>query len=108
MEEIPTIVKNINMEIYIVYLHTGNWDSYRYTILKVFSNKESAESYAKSLKEKLDNIGWHVYGNLSKAKEYNSKESRINYYDNPVYFEDEVIDFPGAWITVSEPIKLED
>lgn len=43
-------------KVYCVFIDKGSWDSYSYKLDKVFSDKEKAEGYAKSINDYYSNL----------------------------------------------------
>lgn len=87
------------MDCYLVYVCTGEYESFHQKPFKAFINRDKAESYAQSLRSRLDDMGYHARGNRSSLKKEESK------YDGEIDgFE---ILSNGAWVSIDQPIPIE-
>ena len=88
------------MNCYIVYIKTGELSRPSDRILKVFSDRNKAEEYSDEVREQLDNIGYHKWGNKSSLMNPETKFTG--------FFQDFCIDYTGAWVTVNGPYPLDE
>ncbi len=85
------------MNIYIVYLVTGEYADREEYIHSVFKTKTAAEKRAKTLRKRLDAMGRHINGNNDNSMNYSMGTlDGLN------------IDLTGAAIVVGGPYKVED
>jgi hypothetical protein len=88
------------MNCYIVHINSGELPHRCNKILKVFTNRSKAEEYSDDVREHLDLIGYHKWGNKSSLT--NPQTRFIG------TFQGFPIDHTGAWVTVNGPYLLDE
>jgi hypothetical protein len=88
------------MNCYIVYIKTGELTRTSDKLLKVFSDRSKAEEYSDEVRERLDEIGYHKWGNKSSLSNPDTMFTG--------FFQDFSIDYTGAWVTVNGPYLLDE
>jgi predicted Zn-dependent peptidase len=89
------------MNIYMVSLHTGEYEDRYDKVIKAFSKKKNANKFAKELENMLDAMRRHSKGNNEASENLDSR------YDS-AQFMGFRIDYNGACVSISSPIKVED
>lgn len=89
--------KTDNKFVWLVWLFTGEYGDYHETVIGAFSSEKLANKFLQSKEKELDVIGLNQNGDNSKC---NSEPYS--------YYAAHGVDFGGAAIAISGPIKIDD
>lgn len=88
------------MQVFLVYVETGEYADHCETVEAIFDSYQKAEDYMLSRRKWLDELGLHAYGDDSKIYDHNYRieQSRLHNIQ---------CDYTGTWYSMSGPHEVQ-